>query len=101
MLETCCYGVIVVQHLVHNNTFVKDYEQIEEKNHLEFLINDYGRKYFPKHFMAPESYLLWWSRFENIADWFIKNEIEIRKNLDSTQTEIALKFAFGELKTRY
>ena len=53
--------------------FTLDYEKIDKNNRLEILLNNYGKKYFSKHFAAAESHLLWWSRFENIAQWFIRN----------------------------
>jgi len=70
--------------------FVKNYGEIAEKNRLEILLN-YGKEYFPKQFAAEESHLLWWSRFENIAQWFIKNEEKNREFLHYSQTEIALR----------
>ncbi len=71
--------------------FIKDYDKINANNRLETLTDNYGKKYFQKYFTTPESYLLWWSRFKNIANWFVKNEEEIRKDLKETKTELALK----------
>lgn len=70
--------------------FIKNYEKIDQNKRLEILINDYGKKYFQKYFLNEESYLLWWSKFENIANWFVKNEENLRKNLKNSITELAL-----------
>ncbi len=69
--------------------FVNDYDKIDKNNRLNILLTTYGQKYFIKYFLNQENHLLWWPRFENIAKWFIKNEIEVRKNLKNCDTELS------------
>jgi len=59
--------------------FVSNYHQIEEQNKLNQII-EYGKKSFEKHFNNSFSKDLWWHRFNNIAQWFIKNEQKLREN---------------------
>jgi ATP-dependent helicase/nuclease subunit B len=78
--------------------FVKDYKDIKEGGHLETLLSSYGKEYFSKYFVSEESHLLWWPRFKNIANWFVKNEFEIRANLQSVDTELSGKMKIKDVE---
>jgi len=60
--------------------FVKNYPNIDLKS--------YGKKIFANYFPDPTSHLLWWVKFENIAEWFVKYEVELRENLQESFVEI-------------
>jgi ATP-dependent helicase/nuclease subunit B len=78
--------------------FVKDYEKVDKDNALEILLEDYAKKCFVKYFVSKDSYLLWWPRFENIALWFIKNEVLVRKNLKDVLIEVPAQMEIDGLK---
>ncbi len=60
--------------------FVKNYPNVDLKS--------YGKKIFTDYFPDPTSHLLWWAKFENIAEWFVKYEVELRENLQESFVEV-------------
>ena len=60
--------------------FVKNYPKIDLEN--------FGKEIFSNYFPDESTHLLWWPRFENIAKWFLKQEIELRKNLQTSFVEV-------------
>jgi ATP-dependent helicase/nuclease subunit B len=60
--------------------FVKNYPNVDLKS--------YGKKIFTDYFPDPTSHLLWWAKFENIAEWFVKYEAELRENLQESFVEL-------------
>jgi len=69
--------------------FVKNYPKID--------LCDYGKKIFANYFPDPTSQLLWLPRFENIANWFLKQEIELRKNLQKSFAEVEVRAIIGDV----
>ena len=61
------------------------------KNYPEIGLLDCGKKIFPNYFPDPTSHLLWWAKFENIAGWFSKQEIELRKILQESFVEVEVE----------
>ena len=47
-----------------------------------------GRKHFAKHEDFPEAKAFWWPRFERIADWFARWEVERRGAIAAIAAEI-------------
>jgi ATP-dependent helicase/nuclease subunit B len=58
------------------------------KNYPNINLQNYGRQIFSEYFPDQFSHLLWWSRFENIANWFEKQEIELRTKLKESFVEV-------------
>jgi ATP-dependent helicase/nuclease subunit B len=83
-------------HKVLEN-FVKNYSQIAAEKRLEILINDYGKILFKQYFPDQTSTLLWWAKFENIAQWFVKQEDILQENLAATFVEIEAEAIIGNI----
>ena len=67
--------------------FIKEYDITDPSNQLLNLTQNYGKKYFSKYFINQDAFLLWWPKFINIAQWFVKNEEKIREKLQKTIVE--------------
>lgn len=83
-------------HRVLEN-FIKDYQKIAPEQRLEKLVNDYGKNIFDDYFPSPHSRLLWWPKFENIAKWFIKKEVELRVNLAQILVEVEAEIIINNI----
>jgi len=69
--------------------FVKNYPKIDLEN--------FGKEIFSNYFPDETTHLLWWPRFENIAKWFLKQEIELRKNLQTSFVEVEAQTIINEV----
>ncbi|MES2677919.1 MAG: double-strand break repair protein AddB [Pseudomonadota bacterium] len=69
--------------------FVKNYPKID--------LEKFAKEIFSNYFPDQATHLLWWPRFENIAKWFLKQEIELRKNLQKSFVEIEAEVIIGDI----
>jgi ATP-dependent helicase/nuclease subunit B len=60
--------------------FIRNYPKID--------LTEYAKKIFSQYFPDNTSRLLWWPKFENIAEWFIKQENIVRGDLKESFVEV-------------
>jgi len=81
--------------IIHDamQTFIEKNISPHSTNACEQLL-EIGRESFEKSSIWPSVKTLWWPRFERIAHWFIKTEIERQQNVARHFTEVSGKYMF-------
>ncbi|MCE3254521.1 MAG: helicase [Rickettsiaceae bacterium] len=76
--------------------FVRDYQKIETSKRAATLLED-SKKNFGDYFPDHSSHILWWPRFENIIQWFLRREEILRQNLKESFVEVEAEMRLGNI----